>query len=319
MHHVEAERRLKLALSVTPAMVVIAKAKVVSELEAGAKDADQLFRAVATEHVGNREPSLHFRDDNEPDDQIRECAEVISWKLATAEAAWGLIADSVLAPASGDLTAARLNIPLRVTRAGSGSAASFDIEILGVPRRVSLMPSRSGAATLLSSGDLYLAQLGPIGMHAELQAAAKEAIACFRRGLLAATVALLGKVSEGAWLELGEALVDKMPAASASAITNQQQALENSATGLMQKVKAVKELLLRAEYGAMRQATAYNAGILEQAVQWSDLVRGSRNAIHFGAVPTVPNTYESVAVLLLAAHQHLATLYRLRNAVLALP
>lgn len=170
---------------------------------------------------------------------------------------------------------------------------------------------------MLSSSDLYLLHLAAPGMHADLQSATKESVACFKQSLFGGACALLGKVSEGAWIELGESLLDRFPAATVSQVIKQREVLENSQTGVMQKIYAVKVLLGREEYKPLRDALGRFDGLLEQAIQWSDLVRGSRNAIHFGAIPPVPNTYESVAVLLLAAHQHLGLLYRIRARVLS--
>jgi hypothetical protein len=52
---------------------------------------------------------------------------------------------------------------------------------------------------------LYLDVLSIPTMHAELQEALAEAVRCFRAKLYTAGVAMLGKASEGAWLELGAA------------------------------------------------------------------------------------------------------------------
>jgi hypothetical protein len=48
--------------------------------------------------------------------------------------------------------------------------------------------------------------------------------------------------------------------------------------------------------------------------QWSDQVREARNVLHWGASPTLPNTYEKTAVLLMDAVSELTALHDVRNA-----
>lgn len=55
------------------------------------------------------------------------------------------------------------------------------------------------------------------------------------------------------------------------------------------------------------------AGEIESVVIWSEVLREARNAIHFGVKPVIPNTYEKVAVLLLAAAGNLAKLYHIKR------
>ena len=313
----EIERSVRQAIIVTPQMVVLAKTRVLAETEAGGRGSDELITMLVEQHGCMTTPRVDVQAGVDHLESIAACAKALSWREATIEAIWGLIADGLLVPASDGIAEGRARVHWSIKSGSSASGSSFDLSLTAYPTRIGPLPSaRSGYRTLLSCGDLYLQQLGAIGMHRDIEAATKESVACFRRGLFSGAVALLGKVSEGAWIELGEVLVDKFPPLSSSSIANHRSALESPHTGPMQKIKAVKEILLRQEYLHVRDSVGFNSGGFEQAVQWSDLVRGSRNAIHFGATPTVPNTYESVAVLLLAAQQHLGLLYRIRSALL---
>lgn len=311
----EIEKRVRQAMSVTPPMVVLAKIKIAAQTEVGARGSSELIELVLAQHGCVPTPRVDVIVGSDPLASITACAGALSWREAAVEAIWGLIADGLLVPCSDGFVDGRVRVHWSVKTGSSSTASSFDLPLCGYVDRVGPLPSAtSGHRTLLSSGDLYLEQMSVVGMHGEIQDAARECVACFKRGLFGGTVALLGKVSEGAWIELGEKLVDKFPPPTSSAIVNQKAALESPHSGVMQKIKAVKEVLMRPEYQSLRGSIGFNAGVFEQAIQWSDLVRGSRNSIHFGATPTVPNTYESVAVLLLAAHQHLGLLYRIRAA-----
>jgi len=53
---------------------------------------------------------------------------------------------------------------------------------------------------------------------------------------------------------------------------------------------------------------------LREVINWSSVVRDSRNAVHYGADPATQNTYEKVAALLLGAVPNLRILYAIRQA-----
>jgi hypothetical protein len=55
------------------------------------------------------------------------------------------------------------------------------------------------------------------------------------------------------------------------------------------------------------------ASDLEEILVWSEILRDARNAIHFGVKPAIPNSYEKVAVLLLAGGKYLPILYRMKQ------
>ena len=53
---------------------------------------------------------------------------------------------------------------------------------------------------------------------------------------------------------------------------------------------------------------------LNNVIVWADAVRESRNSVHYGAEPSMPNTYEKIAALLIGCVPHLRLLYRIRSA-----
>ncbi|HUU08301.1 MAG TPA: hypothetical protein VMW61_02130, partial [Dehalococcoidales bacterium] len=60
--------------------------------------------------------------------------------------------------------------------------------------------------------------------------------------------------------------------------------------------------------------SGFNQRYLKEVLNWSNVVRDSRNAVHYGADPATQNTYEKVAALLLGAVPNLRTLYTIRQA-----
>ena len=63
----------------------------------------------------------------------------------------------------------------------------------------------------------------------------------------------------------------------------------------------------------VRDASAVKAADLDLVSVWSDQIREVRNVLHWAAaVPSVPNTCDKVAVLLMAASANLALLNKVR-------
>ena len=54
---------------------------------------------------------------------------------------------------------------------------------------------------------------------------------------------------------------------------------------------------------------------MQYALDFTVLLQDSRNAVHFGVEPTMPNTYEKAAQMLLGAPAHFKTLHEVRSAI----
>ncbi len=52
---------------------------------------------------------------------------------------------------------------------------------------------------------------------------------------------------------------------------------------------------------------------LDNIIIWSDVLRESRNAIHFGVKPTIENSYEKVAMLFIDGAKSLAIMYKIKR------
>jgi hypothetical protein len=126
---------------------------------------------------------------------------------------------------------------------------------------------------------------------------------------------MLGKASEGAWLELGEALIQVLSPSDALHVKKQRDDLENPIIGIGKKIEIVVSLFERQDlYSHVSESTGVSIQQLRSTASWSDTVRDSRNTIHFGVEPSVPNSYEKVAALLLGAVPNLRIIYRIISA-----
>jgi hypothetical protein len=304
-------------VKVTPQMVVVAKAMIFGASERQS-DYGPLVKTVldAQGLAWPEKVILHPSVDAQA--AINAAAGVLSWSLASSEAIWALIHANLLLP--GPLSAlGEPHLGWTTVAPGSGggesSSWSFPECHLPVPQKVHRAPSSLNAGSyLLSDPDLFLHTLKIPNMHDEVTTALRESVKCFRQDLFTAAVAMLGKASEGAWLELGGSLLKWLPQAHHGVVKKQRATLEDVYAGPMQKVQAVLTLCDRADlFGPIMDASGIRKQELAAVAQWSDLVRDSRNTIHFGVTPAMPNTYEKVAALLLGVAQNMRVIYRLKG------
>jgi hypothetical protein len=91
-----------------------------------------------------------------------------------------------------------------------------------------------------------------VALHVDVDAAVRESVRCFRHQLYTASLAMLGKASEGAWLELGGSLLRVAGLAlSASTFKKQHDVLEDPMLGPLKKIGAVLQM-----YGASRDTAS---------------------------------------------------------------
>lgn len=64
----------------------------------------------------------------------------------------------------------------------------------------------------------------------------------------------------------------------------------------------------------VRERSQIGVQILRDVSVWSNVVRDSRNAIHYWAEPASENSFEKTASLLMAAAPSLRTIYSIRRA-----
>ncbi|NQU96088.1 MAG: hypothetical protein HQ548_00400 [Chloroflexi bacterium] len=97
--------------------------------------------------------------------------------------------------------------------------------------------------------------------------------------------------------------------------TKTEAAIRDGNLQFRQLVRKCRNLYTRDELELTRKRSGVSTTNLNETADWTDSVRTARNAIHFGVRPTVPNTYEKAAVMLLLAIDHLPRLYAIRNAI----
>jgi hypothetical protein len=318
----EAETTIRSRVSVTQQRVVVAKA-IAFGAATSTVTCDEVLAAVyqANQVVVPRSVVLHETVDT--DAMLSKVADAISWRMATIEALWSLVHSGLLI-AMGDVTTQSATVGWTTVVPGSGGTSAgwqFEDYALPVPSRVRCSPSSLNSPNqFLSEPDLYLHALGVPGMHAEVSGAFCEAVKCFRSELFTAALAMLGKASEGAWLELGASLIAAIPKSDETKYAKQRSILEDPMMGTYRKIEAVLTVFDHQElFGIASKSAGVRLQELRAVSVWSDTVRDSRNTIHFNVAPTTPNTYEKVAALLLGAVPYIRTLYQVKCAVDGMP
>ncbi|MFC2009080.1 hypothetical protein ACFLUT_03400 [Chloroflexota bacterium] len=270
---------------------------------------------------------LTFQSDDPPAPGYETAATRISWELALAEAAWDLVQEG------------HFWFPRRASEEGvqvdtihSRGAGTTRTQIplpdatYGYPSNLRVRTSRRHGTMgflQLMHPDVYVSQAGLSNADPEVVEAVRDALGCFRHGLYRASVTILGKASEGAWVEAGCSLVSLAPTGKTFTSSQKTKLLhdlrDNDHISAPRKVAMVFDHYQRKElakdvWGASRVLPDH----LRSAVVWSDTLRDARNAIHYRHTPVVPNSYEKVAVLLMDAARNLAMLYAIKSAADAL-
>lgn len=296
----------------TPQQVIVAKAIVLNVCQK-TSTSDDLIAAVLKANSVAIPKSVVVDNSVDPMPTLIAAGDALSWSIAAREAIWSLIHGGFLIPMVADLQGTSPTIGW--TSYGYSSGISFDELKIPVPNRVRRAPSSMGSNDqFLAEPDLFLNTLEIPNMHAEVASAFREAVRCFRHELFTAALTMLGKASEGAWLELGTSLLAYVPSDQQSKFKKQRELLEDPMTGTYRKIEAVLTVFDRQD--AFNQLSALSGIKLKElraVAVWSDVVRDSRNTIHFGVSPATPNTYEKVAALLIGTAPNMRILYRLKK------
>lgn len=313
----QAKRLIDEKIAVTPQRVVIAKA-IILEASANESRSSNLIDAVLHANSIEMPDKVVLHSSADPLPAITATAEALSWRVAAAEAILSLIHSDVLVSlADAQHSSPRLPWTTFVPGgSGESSGWAFDELYIPVPASVRRAPSLAASENqFLAEPDLYLNTLGITNMHAELQAAFREAVKCFRHDLFTAAITMLGKASEGAWLELGASLLGVVSSSRQQTVAKQRQKLEDPMTGTSKKIEAVLQIFGHQDIlGQLADSSGIGLQELRSVNVWSDAVRDSRNTIHFGVTPATPNTYEKLAALLVGAVPHMRVLYKLKEA-----
>ena len=317
MNESEAKKLILERTVVTPQRVVVAKAIVLSACQK-TSSSDDLIAAVLEANGVVMPKQVVIHPSVDPVSALMAAGDALSWSLAAKEAIWSLIHGGYLIPMA-DLHGSAPSIGWTTVIPGSGghsSGWSFEELTIPVPNQVRRAPSLIGSNDqFLAEPDLYLHTLGIPNMHAEVASAFREAVRCFRHELFTAALTMLGKASEGAWLELGASLLPYVPSNQQSIFNKQRAVLEDPMVGTYRKIEAVLTVFDRQDiFSPLSALSGIKPRELHTVAVWSDSVRDSRNTIHFGVSPATPNTYEKVAALLIGTAPNVRILYRLKEA-----
>lgn len=245
---------------------------------------------------------------------VRSIAAYVSGTVAFSEAVIELVDSGVFRRQGGEN-----KIHLNVGYSTIGPGGSGERGTMQFPEFEMTMPDQvtrarwNERAAVLADGDLYVREVGIPDLNPGISEALREAARCLRLDLMLPAVAMLGSASEGAWSELGSALAAIAPADPKAVKLSE--TIDSEFDGVAKKVSAVigfyeNRDILGALWSRSTRDRLRGVGV------WSDLVRDGRNALHWGASAAVPNTYEKVATLMLAAVPNLRLLYDVRRAAL---
>jgi hypothetical protein len=202
---------------------------------------------------------------------------------------------------------------------GSGSTGGINLNHLAlpIPSLILLPPSISrGERQTLTDPDLFLYALEIPNIDKEVEESLRESVRCFKHGLFLACLTMLGRASEGAWIELGLALCTIKQSKSQINSKKIKERLEDPFVGVGKKIFETAQLYQRTDvFENLHKESGVKPQDLNNVVIWADAVRESRNSVHYGAEPSMPNTYEKIAVLLIGSVPHLRLLYKIRETV----
>jgi hypothetical protein len=242
---------------------------------------------------------------------LDEIAKPLRWWLTYQEAAWGLVADAILLPMSHEVGSKSVSVGYKAANTGGGW--NLEDSTLVLPARVRIAPSWERAPQPLSSPDLYLRDLGIADLTPGVEESLRLAVECLRRDLYVPSIAMLGRASEGGWIELGRALAEHLSATDQGKIgTKLSSLIEDRFGSIGQKMLAVCEYAERDSHSVLQQ----DKRALRDVYLWSQVVRDARNSVHYSHEPATVNNYEKVATLILGAGQHIGTLFAVRRRAL---
>lgn len=198
------------------------------------------------------------------------------------------------------------------SRRGYRGGLKFEEFSFPVPEQILKAFSKREDKTVFDDPDVFILEMGIPNAHSDVTEALKDTIKCFRNDLFHPSITMLSKALEGAWIEVGISLT-KMVAdkkADADKFIVKLKASDSFAWKINEVVKLYEK---QDWFKPIKIASGIDLNMLREAQNWSDIVRDSRNAIHFGVEPSTPNTYEKASILLLAAMKHLRVLYKLKE------
>lgn len=242
MNDKEIESAIRSSVNVSRQQVTLAKAIILELAKSKVSPLVLIQRVMEKNGVKLPNPVVFGKEDDT--DVVKAVSDYLCWHVAACEAIWALVYAGLLF-GEGEWRDSLSSFHWSRVSPNSQSSSSWNFEEFSVRVPQSLtrsLSSQSDPNCFLVEPGLYLSTLGVNGMHADVEASFVEAVKCFRAELYTASIVMLGRASEGAWLELGEALLRFVPASSEKKYSKQRESLESPMMGPLKKVTAVLEI-----------------------------------------------------------------------------
>ena len=263
-------------------------------------------------------PTVILHQDADPTPMLRKASEYISYSLAGCQAIWELIHAGIFVQLSSELTQFNATVQYTPGQGMGGWSGGWRFEKSG--RFESAYPSRfvksrlSDRDQVLADPDLYLQRLSLPNLHQKIEDALRDAVRCFRAELFVPSLVMLGKASEGVWIELGVALAGVAGPDDAKA-KKLAEGVVGPEMGFARKLREILSFYegRQSTFKPLSQQVGVGLEDVRTAMLWSDTLRDARNAIHHRVSTSTDASYEIVATLLLAAVPHLQTIHLLKE------
>lgn len=314
MNEQEIFSQIEINTTISPGDIAIAKTFILKNFRENPSDLlNEFLGSINAEKLDKF--VIHASVDTAP--QIEKVTTWIKWRIAFVEALWGLINSGYIIPFTQSITEVSANQSWTTVVSGSGGQSggwSFEKFKYPIPSRIKLVPSISiQKASPLADADLYLADMDIPLLHEEIEDALRQAVLCFKGGLFLPALAMLGMAVEGGWIELGKALLEaniEHPQLTAEFKDRRLEELQSPYLSFLKKMERVEDLYRKQDiYKPISKESGYSHTSLAQVMSWSNVIRDSRNAIHFSTEAASSNTYDKVAALLLGVNQNFRIIY----------
>lgn len=195
---------------------------------------------------------------------------------------------------------------------GYSGGWGFDDWKFNIPAKLRVSGFIQETDSVIAIPDVFLKQLNIPNINSVVQDALYDSIRCFRVELYTPCLAMLIKATEGAWTELGLSLLNYLSPEQQKKQEKLKDDIISPYSSVARIIKGVTELYEKQDlYGELRKKSGVNPEKIRDAAEWSNRVRESRNAVHYGVSLDFPNNYEKVATMLLGVPTHFKTVYGL--------
>lgn len=249
--------------------------------------------------------------------EIQKVILSLSYRVAFCEALLSLVQNGLLI-AFGErpiqISSQVSHTTIRPGHLEGGSSSGWNFPDWGydVPGKFRLSALIRNSNTVIADPDLFLQKLNIPNLHPEVEEALFDAARCLRVELYTPCLAMLVKAIEGAWIELGVALIDSLPEEQSKLLQKKRDEMLNPNSSIVRIIKLVTEVYERRDlFGDISKKSGVQLERLRSCAEWSNQVRISRNTVHYGVTVDLPNNYEKVATLLLGVSTHFGSMYRL--------